>query len=126
MTTPASILVVDDDEDTCSNLSDILTDLGYRVGVAHDGLAALEHARRHPYNFALLDLRMPGMDGIEVCRALRGLRAETVVVVVTAYVDREGRQQALAAGAYRVLEKPLDFVSLLGLLREGAGPGSAR
>ena len=57
----ASILVVDDEVDTCSNLSDILTDLGYHVDVAHDGPSALELARKNPYDIALLDLRMPGI-----------------------------------------------------------------
>src|SRR5450755_2500750 len=60
----ASILVVDDEEDTCRNLSDILTDLGYHVDTAHDGPAALEMVRHKRYDVALLDLKMPGMDGL--------------------------------------------------------------
>ena len=51
----AAVLVVDDDPDTCATLSDIISDLGYRVGVAHDGPAALELSRRHPDGLALLD-----------------------------------------------------------------------
>src|SRR5262249_41613915 len=60
----ARVLVVDDDVDTCRNLSDILADLGYQVDTAHDGPQALELVRRRPYDVALLDLRMPGMDGL--------------------------------------------------------------
>src|SRR5262249_18722868 len=63
-TPPSSILVVDDEIDTCRNLSDILTDLGYQVDTALDGFAALELAREKPYDIALLDLKMPGMDGL--------------------------------------------------------------
>src|SRR5262249_19103752 len=76
--TKTSILVVDDDVDTCRNLSDILTDLGYRVDVAHDGPSALELVRRHAYDIALLDYKMPGMDGLTLYREIKGLRAGTV------------------------------------------------
>src|SRR5438445_321145 len=72
------ILVVDDDVDTCRNLSDILTDLGYQVETAHDGLTALELVRRRPYEVALLDYKMPGMDGLTLYREIKKLRAGTV------------------------------------------------
>jgi two-component system response regulator HydG len=121
MTTPAAILVVDDDVDTCRNLSDILTDLGYHVDTAHDGPSALEHVRRQGYDVALLDLKMPGMDGIELYREIRKLRAETVALVVTAYASRAAAEQALAAGAWQVLAKPVDFGRLLGLVDQALG-----
>ena len=57
------ILVVDDEVDTCANLSDILSDLGYTVDVAYDGPSALELVKQKAYDVALLDLKMPGMDG---------------------------------------------------------------
>src|ERR1017187_8416339 len=64
MTRPTpSILVVDDEVDTCRNLSDILTDLGYHVEVAHNGMSALEIVQK-PFDVALLDFKMPGMDGL--------------------------------------------------------------
>src|SRR5947209_19121343 len=80
-----TILVVDDEVDTCRNLSDILTDLGYRVDVAHDGPSALELVRRNAYDVALLDLRMPGMDGLEWFHRIRQVRSGTVGIIVTAY-----------------------------------------
>src|SRR2546421_12014082 len=95
----ASILVVDDDPDTCRNLSDILTDLGYRVDVAHDGPSALELVRERPYDVALLDLKMPGMDGVTLYREIRKLQASAVALVVTAFANRDTTEQALAAGA---------------------------
>src|SRR5579864_5581971 len=79
-----SILVVDDDVDTCRNLSDILTDLGYRVDTAHDGPTALELVRQNAYDVALLDYKMPGMDGLTLYREIKRLRAGTVAIVVTA------------------------------------------
>jgi len=116
-----SILVVDDDEDTCRNLSDILTDLGYHVETAHDGPAALEMVRRNAYDVALLDYKMPGMDGLTLYRAIKKLRAGTVAIVVTAYAEGTTSEEALAAGAWRVLPKPLDFPRLLGLVDEALG-----
>jgi CheY-like chemotaxis protein len=112
----ARILVVDDDVDTCSNLSDILTDLGYRVDTAHDGLAALELVRKHPYDVALLDLKMPGMDGLTLYREVKKLRAGTVAVVVTAYAGGDTAEAAQAAGAWQVLPKPVDFPKLLNIV----------
>jgi CheY-like chemotaxis protein len=117
----ASILIVDDDVDTCSNLSDILTDLGYRVEVAHDGPAALALARARHYDAALLDLKMPGMDGLTLYRELRRIRADTVAIIVTAYAGSDVVEEALAAGAWRVLAKPVDFPKLLDLVDHAVG-----
>jgi CheY-like chemotaxis protein len=111
-----SILVVDDDVDTCRNLSDILTDLGYQVDVAHDGPAALEKVMEKVYDIALLDLKMPGMDGLTLYREIKKLRAGTVAIVVTAYASHATTDEALAAGAWHVLAKPIDFPKLLGLV----------
>ena len=79
------ILVVDDDVDTCRNLTDILTDLGCRVDTAHDGPSALERVRKKRYYVALLDLKMPGMDGLTLYREIKKLSAGTVAIIVTAY-----------------------------------------
>src|SRR5215218_4940185 len=101
------VLVVDDEQDTCSNLSDILTDLGYRVDCACDGASALELVRRTPYDVALLDLRMPGMDGLTLYREIKKIRAGTVAILVTAYASGATSEEALAAGAWRVVPKPV-------------------
>jgi CheY-like chemotaxis protein len=113
---PASILVVDDDPDICQNLSDILTDLGYRVDVASHGFGALELIRQKPYDVVLLDYKMPGMDGLTLYREIRKLRADTVAVMVTAYAEGDTAEAALAAGAWKVLAKPVDLPRLLGLV----------
>lgn len=119
MSAPAvSILVVDDDVDTCRNLSDILTDLGYRVDVAHNGPSALELVRKNAYDVALLDYKMPGMDGLTLYREIKRLRAGTVAIVVTAYAGGTTADEALDAGAWQVLAKPVDFPKLLGLVGE--------
>lgn len=119
--TSASILVVDDEVDTCRNLSDILTDLGYHVDTAFDGFAALELVRKKCYDIALLDLKMPGMDGLTLYRELRKLCAGTVAIVVTAYASKATAEEALAAGAWHVLPKPVDFPRLMALVEEALG-----
>jgi two-component system, NtrC family, response regulator HydG len=121
MTQHPSILVVDDEVDTCRNLSDILIDLGYRVDVAHDGPSALDLVRRNAYDLALLDLRMPGMDGLELFHRIRQLRSGTVGIIVTAYAGTDTTERALAAGACQVLAKPVDFTRLLGLVEDAVG-----
>jgi CheY-like chemotaxis protein len=113
--------VVDDEEDTCHNLSDILTDLGYRVDVAHNGPAALELVRRNAYDVALLDYKMPGMDGVTLYREIKKLRAGTVAIVITAYAGGTSTEEALQAGAWQVLPKPVDFPRLLRLVDEAVG-----
>ena len=115
---PAAVLVVDDDVDICRNVSDILTDLNFVVDVAHDGPSALELVRRRSYDLALLDLKMPGMDGLTLYKELRKLRAETVAIVITAFAGPETASEALAAGAWRVLPKPVDITELLSLTQE--------
>jgi CheY-like chemotaxis protein len=116
-----AVLVVDDDIDTCRNLSDILTDLGYAVDTAHDGPSALELVQNRLYDVALLDFKMPGMDGLTLYREIKKLRAGTVAIIVTAYASGAASEQALAAGAWQVLPKPINFPHLLELVDEALG-----
>src|SRR5437764_1218818 len=116
-----AILLVDDDVDTCCNLADILSDLGYQVDTAHDGPTALELVKQHPYEVALLDYKMPGMDGLTLYREIKRLRAGMVAIVVTAYAGGGTAEEALQAGAWQVLAKPVDFPKLLGLVNEALG-----
>ncbi|MDR3638508.1 MAG: response regulator [Isosphaeraceae bacterium] len=111
-----SILLVDDDVDICASMADIFADVGYSVDFAHEGARALELVRRRPYDVALLDLKMPGMDGVTLCREIRRVRSGTVSLLVTAYAGGDTVQEARDAGAWRILAKPVDFPSLMGLI----------
>lgn len=116
-----SLLVVDDDLDICQNLKDILSDLGYRTDYALDGATALEMFKKQPYDVALLDLRMPGMDGLTLYRELKKVRAGTVALIVTAYASSATADEARTAGAWQVLSKPVDLRKLLTLVDEALG-----
>jgi CheY-like chemotaxis protein len=114
-----TVLVVDDDRDTCRNMADVLGDCcGYRVDTAECGDIALEKAQRHKYDVALLDLLMPGMDGLTLCRHLKQLWPSLTAIVVTACPDHGLEEDADAAGVQRVLQKPVDFSKLLALVEQ--------
>jgi len=113
-----TILVVDDDADTCRNMADLFGDLGYAIDTAEGGDVALEKARQQPYDLGLLDLRMPGMDGLTLCRHLKRLRPVMVTMIVTAYVASGLDEEAHTAGARHVLPKPIEFPRLLALVAE--------
>ncbi len=117
----SAILVVDDEQDTCASLSDIISELGYRVDVAYDGPGALALCRQQPYGLALLDYRMPGMNGVELYSRLKQLQADTVGVLVTGFAANETLQAAVRAGMHRVVSKPIDFGNLIPLIEEAAG-----
>lgn len=119
MTAPRpSILVVDDDVDTCHNLSDILTDCGYDVVTAHEGRTAIELVKRRTFDLALLDFKMPGMDGLTLYREIKRLQPSTVAMIVTAYASRGTEDAAHGAGTWKILAKPVDFGQLLPLVEE--------
>lgn len=114
------VLVVDDDVDTCQNLSDILTDFGYEVMTANNGPDALDLVRKNAFDVALLDLKMPGMDGLELYREIKKLSSGTVGMIVTAYATGDSAEQARHAGVWQVLSKPVDLGRLMPLVEEAA------
>lgn len=114
----SSILVVDDDRDAGQNLGDILVDLGYEVGVAVDGFKALEMARDQRYEIALVDFKMPGMDGLTLARKLKELSCSMVVILTTAYANRDTLAAAPDHGVWKVFSKPLDLKRIIPTLLE--------
>ena len=104
----STILLVEDDADIRQLVSYKLTKGGFDVVEASDGPAALRSARDHPPDLVLLDVRMPRMSGIEVCRELRaGPLAETVpIIMLTARSRPQDLEQGYAAGATEYIVKP--------------------
>lgn len=104
------VLVVDDDPRSRELLQLLLGADGYRVAAVADGPAALEALRVGPPRVVLMDLVMPGMDGLELCRRLRSsaTRGRLGLVVLSGMDDDETRTLALEAGADAVMTKPVD------------------
>jgi CheY-like chemotaxis protein len=113
-----SILVVDDDTDTRRNMADLFGDLGYMVDAADAGDTALEKAVQQPYDVGLLDLRMPRMDGLTLCRHLKRVRPRMVTMIVTAYGADSLGAEARQAGARHILGKPVEIPRLLALVEQ--------
>jgi class 3 adenylate cyclase len=116
---PGRILVVDDNPPNLKLLGDLLAFHGYEVEAVADGESALASLRRGDFDLLLLDVLMPGLDGYEVCRAVRDdpALAALPVVMVTALEDREDRVRGLEAGADDFLSKPLNPPELLARVR---------
>lgn len=115
VTTPTTILVVDDNEANRALARHTLEDEGYRVVLAPDGVEAIAAFEREHPECVLLDVRMPGVDGFEVCEKIRSLPlgAETSIVFLTALRDVDTFDRALLAGGDDFLTKPVRPAELL-------------
>ncbi len=113
----ARILVVDDDQRIAASVRRALAYEGYKVEVAHDGRGALEAARKNLPDLVVLDVMMPGIDGVEVCRRLREAGDDTAVLMLTAKSDVPDRVAGLDAGADDYLVKPFAYDELLARVR---------
>jgi len=111
-----SILVVDDDAGMCETLSDIMEDKGFRVFVAFGGYAAIEKVKEMNFDVILMDIRMPGMNGVETFKQIKSIQPNTAVVMMTAYAVEHLITEALHEGAYSVLYKPFDMDRMIGLI----------
>jgi DNA-binding NtrC family response regulator len=124
------ILVVDDEEIVRESLSGWLLEDGYTVATAPDGRAALERLQAEPWSALLVDLKMPGMDGLQVLEEARKRQPDAAVVIMTAYATVDTAVSAMKLGAYDYLVKPFDpeelslmmqkIVAQQALLRENA------
>ncbi|MEI7703658.1 MAG: response regulator [Deltaproteobacteria bacterium] len=105
---PSSLLLVDDDDLVRRTLAQVLARRGFSVTAVSNGAAALEQARNSPPRFAVLDLSMPGMNGIELLRELRTISPATRVLILTGYGSIATAIEATRLGAVEYLTKPAD------------------
>jgi two-component system response regulator HydG len=112
MQTHNSILVVDDDPPHRTMLRTLLSGWGYRVSDVDDGDAAIEAARKKPFDLILMDIRMIRVSGIEALTAIKAYNPAIPILIMTAYASVETAVEALRNGAYDYLTKPLDFTEL--------------
>ena len=106
MTAPATLLIADDDPVALALLAEVLAGEGYAVRAASGGAACLELAAREPFELAIVDLRMPDMDGLEVIRRLAVIRPGIPIIILTAFAGIDTAIEAIRAGATDYLSKP--------------------
>ncbi len=114
------VLVVDDDVGMVSTLHDILGAAGYQVDVAHSGPDAVERVRQQAPDCILMDVRMPGLNGVEAFREIKKLSPESFVIFMTAYAASTLVEDARREGAVEVVPKPLDLEKVLHLIDDTA------
>ncbi|MDP6775342.1 MAG: sigma-54 dependent transcriptional regulator [Candidatus Latescibacteria bacterium] len=106
------ILVADDEYHICEGLRESLTRAGHVVDVAYDGHEAAERLERQEYDAAILDLKMPGRDGMQLLRLVGETGPETGVIIITAFGEVSTAVDAMRLGAYDYLTKPVDLKRL--------------
>jgi len=116
------ILIVEDEAITRESLRDWLTYSGYEVETAEAGEEALETIAEHDFGIVILDLKLPGKDGIEVLREAKEKRPQLKGVIITAYPSIETAVEATRIGAVDYLPKPFDLNQLEKIIRETLGP----
>jgi DNA-binding NtrC family response regulator len=120
MASNGKVLIIDDEESLRIACEQTLELDGFSVSTAASGLAGIELARRESFHVVLLDLRMPGMDGIEVLQKLRQESPNSMVILITAYATIESAVKAIKHGAYDYLPKPFAPESLTALVKKAA------
>jgi DNA-binding NtrC family response regulator len=108
MNAKTRILVVDDQEIVRLSLLRVLAGPNCEVETVFNGIDALREMERHPFDVVLLDLRMPGIDGMSVLRTIKEKWPESEVVVITGYPTIETAKEAIRLNAYDYLAKPVD------------------
>ena len=113
-----SILVVDDNADLLSTFSLILKRRGYNVDTAGNGLSAVDKSKKHQFDVTLMDVVMPGMNGLEAFQRIREISPGARVILMTAYYDEEELRKVLNEGVYNAVYKPVDVAQLMEMIKE--------
>ncbi len=111
------ILYVDDDETACTLVDEVLKSEGFHVQTAFDGDAAIQLFTEKEFDVVLLDIRMPGKDGLQVLTEMKQLKTSPRVIMITAVGDLRVALDAVKRGANDYLTKPYNVESLLSSIR---------
>lgn len=120
MATKISILIVDDEESVRDSLYNWFIDDGYSVDCAENAKQALSILESKDFDIILADIKMPGMDGLEMHRRIKSLNKDSIVIIMTAFASVSTAVQALKDGAYDYITKPFDPDDLSHLIRNAA------
>ena len=109
----AKILIVDDDESICKTMNLIFEAKGYDIETVNTGQEAIAAAQRSPYNLAILDIRLPDMDGVDLFTRLFEMNADLEIIMITGYASIETAVDAMNKGAAAYITKPLNMDEVL-------------
>ena len=107
------VLIIDDERAIRNSLGEILTDEGYEVDTAEDGAQALEKVEKDKYDVVFCDIKMPGMDGVEVLGKFTEMGLDAAVVMISGHADIETAVECIKKGAFDFVQKPLDLNRIL-------------
>jgi len=110
------IMIVDDEQVVRETMGKILSDEGFNVFIASDAKAAIEIAKNNTIDVALIDVRLPGGNGVDVFEKMKSIRPKMKAVIMTGYEVAEQIDRAFRLGAFACLHKPFDMENLLNLI----------
>ena len=111
-----NVLVVDDLKSIRLTLGGILEDEGYNVVLAEDGYQAIEMAKQTTFDLIFMDIKMPGINGVQTFREIKRINPEAVVIMMTAYSVEDLVREAVEEGAYAVVYKPFDIEKIVSII----------
>ncbi len=114
------VLLVDDEVEFTAGLSKILRRRGFEVEPASDGLTAVSRIANESFNVVILDVKMPGMDGIQVLSEIKRLGIDSRVILLTGHLSISEEEKGLKEGAFAYLFKPFPVLKLVNLVEEAA------
>lgn len=123
------VLVIDDQPGIRRLLTEVLSEEGYEVATAANGYEGLQKAKELNPSLILMDMKMPGMDGIEALREMKHIGQGEKVIMMTAYGELDLINEAKEIGVYAYITKPFDIVALCGMIKEyldGSAPKSLK
>jgi len=119
--------MIDDDEELCEEITEILTNEGYRVTTAFDGLNGNRLIEKYDYDIVILDIKMPGLSGLDILEGIKGQNKELKVIVLTGRPlsknlqeeqDYDDKEESLLGLADGIIGKPFDIEVLLGKIKK--------
>ena len=124
MKNKAKILIVDDDIEMAETLSDILTELGHHVEIANDGFKAIQKVKTETFDVILMDIQMPGINGVETYKEIKHIQPKAAALMMTAYSVEDLVAEALKEGAYGVWYKPVEITKVIELVEHSQKKGA--
>jgi len=112
------ILIVDDDLGMGETLFDILSEVGFKITVVNDGYKAVDMISNNDFDLVLMDIKMPGINGVEVLNKIKDIKPSMKVFMMTAYTTDDLVKKSLKNGAFGVISKPLNIDKLLHFIEE--------